>query len=113
MHIDQSATVFIRNGSLHILLVCDARRRFSMRYLMSAALVTAALGGVLGSSFGAAPAFAQSGYVHHNFCLLTGPARECAYQTFEQCLAAKRGNADFCEPNGAPLNHAPSRYQYQ
>ena len=51
----------------------------------------------------------QSGYVHHNFCLLTGPARECAYQTMEQCLAAKRGNADFCEPNDAPLNHAPRR----
>jgi hypothetical protein len=60
-----------------------------------------------------ATAFAQSGYVHHNFCLLTGPARECAYQTFEQCLAAKRGNADFCEPNGAPLNPPPGRYRYQ
>ncbi|HUC51880.1 MAG TPA: hypothetical protein VMA30_21035 [Xanthobacteraceae bacterium] len=58
-------------------------------------------------------AFAQSGYVHHNFCLLTGPARECAYETMAQCLAAKRGNADFCEPNDAPLNHAPGRYQYQ
>jgi hypothetical protein len=65
------------------------------------------------AAFGGSSAFAQSGYVHHNFCLLTGPARECAYQTFEQCLEAKRGNADFCEPNGPPINHPPGRYGYQ
>ena len=82
-----------------------------MRFIMSAMLLTAALG--LGGALGVSPAVAQSGYVHHNFCLFTGPARECAYQTMEQCLASKRGNADFCEPNGTPLNHAPGRYQYQ
>ncbi len=80
-----------------------------MRLLISAILFGAAFGG----AFGVSPAAAQSDYVHHNFCLLTGTARECAYQTMEQCLAAKRGNADFCEPNGAPLNHPPARYQYQ
>lgn len=78
-----------------------------MRLIMSAILVALALG------FAGTNAFAQSGYVHHNFCLLTGPARECAYQTFEQCQASKRGNADFCEPNDAPLNHRPARYRYQ
>jgi len=78
-------------------------------YIMSAALLSVAFDG----AFGASSAVAQSGYVHHNFCLLTGPARECAYQTMEQCLAAKRGNADFCEPNGVPLNHPPARDQYR
>ena len=83
-------------------------RRFISAFLLGAALVICGTAGGLVSS-----ASAQSDYVHHNFCLLTGPARECAYQTFEQCLAAKRGNADFCEPNGTPLNHAPARYRYQ
>lgn len=81
-----------------------------MRLMMSAVFLSAAL-----AAFGSSNASAQSGragdYSHHNFCLLTGPARECAYETFEQCLAAKRGNADFCEPNGTPLNHPQVRYQ--
>ena len=85
-----------------------------MRAFTSAILFAAAAAalGAMGATLGATPAFAQAGYVHHNFCLLTGPARECAYETMDQCLAAKRGNADFCEPNGAPLSHAPrGRYQ--
>jgi hypothetical protein len=81
-----------------------------MRLVASAVLVSSVL---LGGAFGVSNVQAQSGYVHHNFCLLTGPARECAYQTMEQCLASKRGNADFCEPNGAPLNHPPGRGHYQ
>ncbi len=86
-----------------------------MRLFASAIFVTSVLlgGAFVASSAFISNAFAQSGYVHHNFCLLTGPARECAYQTFEQCLAGRRGNADFCEPNGAPLNHAPGGYRYQ
>ena len=83
-----------------------------MRLMMSAVFLSAAL-----AAFGSSNASAQSGragdYSHHNFCLLTGPARECAYETFEQCLAAKRGNADFCEPNDEPLNHPRARYQVQ
>jgi Protein of unknown function (DUF3551) len=82
-------------------------RRFLWALLLGAALVISGIAGGLIPS-----ASAQSGYVHHNFCLLTGTARECAYETFQQCLAAKRGNADFCEPNGTPLNHPPGRYQY-
>jgi hypothetical protein len=81
-------------------------RAFTSAILLAAA--AAALGAVSGT-----PALAQSGHVHHNFCLLTGPARECAYQTMDQCIAAKRGNADFCEPNDAPLNHPSSRGRYQ
>ena len=77
-----------------------------MRLMMSAVFLSAAL-----AAFGSSNASAQSGYVHHNFCLLTGPARDCAYETFDQCQAAKRGNADFCEPNGMPLNHPQVRYQ--
>jgi hypothetical protein len=81
----------------------------------TSAILFAAAAAALGA-FGATPASAQSGqsgdYVHHNFCLLTGPARECAYESMAQCLGSKRGNADFCEPNDAPINHAPrGRYQ--
>ncbi len=76
-----------------------------MRLIMSAILLTAAFGG--------SSAFAQSGYVHHNFCLMAGPARECAYETMAQCEAAKRGNGDFCEPNSAPMDHPVSRSQGQ
>jgi hypothetical protein len=72
-----------------------------MRFIMSAMLLTAVFAGGLGVS----SAFAQSGYVHHNFCLNAGPSRECAYQTMEQCEAAKRGGGDFCEPNSAPMDH--------
>ena len=83
-------------------------RRFTSAFLLGAALM---IGGTAGNVVSSASA--QSGYVHHNFCLLTGPARECAYETMQQCLSAKRGNADFCEPNGTPLNHAAGRYRYQ
>jgi hypothetical protein len=88
-------------------------RPFTSALLFGAALAALGASSAFVSNAFVSTAFAQSGYVHHNFCLLTGPARECAYQTFEQCLASKRGNADFCEPNGTPLNHAPGRYQYQ
>jgi hypothetical protein len=66
-----------------------------MRFIMVAGVLAAALSG--------APAFAQ--HVHHNFCLKTGSAQECAYNSFEQCQAAKRGNADFCVQNSPPQNH--------
>jgi hypothetical protein len=83
-----------------------------MRSLLSAILLSAAAG-AFGATLDVSSAAAQSGYVHHNYCLLTGPARECAYETFAQCQAAKRGNADFCEPNDEPLNHPHPRYQVQ
>jgi hypothetical protein len=76
-----------------------------MRSIMSAIILTAAFGGALGGS----SAFAQSGYVHHNFCLKAGSASECAYDTMAQCEAAKRGGGDFCEPNSAPMDHPASR----
>ena len=54
----------------------------------------------------AAPsAFAQGDHVHHTFCLKTGSAQECAYDSFAQCEAAKRGNADSCVQNSPPQNH--------
>jgi len=76
-----------------------------MRLIISAILLTAAFGG--------SSAFAQSSYVHHNFCLKTGSASECAYETMAQCEAAKRGSGDFCEPNSAPMDHPVSRSQGQ
>jgi Protein of unknown function (DUF3551) len=60
---------------------------------------------VLAAAFGSSSAFAQSTHVHHNFCLKTGSGQECAYDSFAQCEAAKRGNTDTCMENSAPQNH--------
>jgi hypothetical protein len=64
---------------------------------------------VLAASFAGSSAYAQSTYVHHNFCLRTASGQECAYDSMTQCEAAKRGNADFCMQNSAPTNHPPSQ----
>ena len=66
-----------------------------MRFIMVAGVLAAAMSG--------SPAFAQ--HVHHTFCLKTGSAQECAYDSFAQCEAAKRGNADSCVQNSPPQNH--------
>ena len=68
-------------------------------------LQTLALATLFAATLGAPSAFAQGNYHHHNFCLLTGSARECAYDTFAQCEAAKRGSADSCEQNSPPQDH--------
>ena len=69
----------------------------TMRVIVLATLLTAALG---------SSAFAQKGdYRHHAFCLKTGSAQECAYDSFAQCEAAKRGSADTCMQNSAPQDH--------
>jgi hypothetical protein len=68
-----------------------------MRAIMIAAVLTAAFGG--------SSTYAQSTYVHHNFCLKTGSATECAYDSFAQCESAKRGNTDSCVQNSPPQNH--------
>jgi Protein of unknown function (DUF3551) len=64
---------------------------------MRAIVVAAALSGAVWMALGA-EAFAQSSAAYP-YCLMTGPAQSCAYTSMAQCLAAKRGNADFCEPN--------------
>jgi Protein of unknown function (DUF3551) len=69
----------------------------TMRMLTAVAFLTAALG--------SSTAFAQSSYVHHNFCLKTGGGQDCAYDSMAQCEAAKRGSADSCVANSAPVNH--------
>jgi hypothetical protein len=63
-------------------------------------LAAAAFAAVSGSS-----AFALSTDQHHGFCLQTESAQECAYDSVAQCLAAKRGNSDFCIQNSEPVNH--------
>ena len=61
---------------------------------------------LLAATLGAPSAFAQKGdYHHHTFCLLTGPARECAYDSMAQCEAAKHGSTDSCVQNSAPQDH--------
>lgn len=69
----------------------------TMRLIAIAGILAA-----LGSS-----AFAQtSSYSHHAFCLIKGASdKECAFDTMQQCLAAKTGNTDTCQPNSMPQNH--------
>jgi hypothetical protein len=64
------------------------------------------IAGVL-AAFAGSTAFAQtSGYSHHAFCLIKGGSdKECAYDTMAQCLQAKTGNTDTCQPNSTPQNH--------
>jgi hypothetical protein len=59
----------------------------------------------LAATFAGSSAFAQGDYRHHAFCLLTGPDRECAYDSMQQCRAAERGSADSCMPNSPPQHH--------
>jgi hypothetical protein len=55
---------------------------------------------VLAAAFSASSAaMAQTGSSTYPYCLMTGPAQDCSYVSMGQCLASKRGNADFCEPN--------------
>lgn len=60
---------------------------------------------LLGTVFAGSGAFAQNSYVHHKWCLLSGPDKECAFNTLAQCKAAKHGNTDRCTRNSAPINH--------
>ena len=69
---------------------------------MRTILATAAL---VASLAGTSSAFAQSTYVHHNFCLKSGASTECAYETMAQCEASKRENTDVCIQNSPPQNH--------
>ncbi len=55
---------------------------------LAAVVLAATVGGALAQSSSAYP-----------YCLLTDDAQECTYNSMAQCLASKRGNADFCEPN--------------
>jgi hypothetical protein len=68
-----------------------------MRLLMIATIAATAFAG--------SSAFAQGDYRHHTFCLRTGSATECAYDSFQQCQAAERGPADSCMKNSPPQNH--------
>jgi hypothetical protein len=56
------------------------------------------LAALLAAVFGVCDAFADSSSTYP-YCLMTGPAQDCSYNSMAQCLASKRGNADFCEPN--------------
>lgn len=64
-----------------------------MRMIMSTiALATTVV------AFGSSSASAQSS-ASYPYCLFTEDAQDCTYTSMAQCLASKRGNADFCEPN--------------
>jgi Protein of unknown function (DUF3551) len=69
-----------------------------MRILVLTVLLA---GGVLAAPFAGSSAEAQNA----RWCLMTGSASECDFNSMNQCLASKRGNADFCEPNNTnPAN---------
>ena len=72
-----------------------------MRVTLQALALATLLAAALGNS-----AYAQKGdYRHHTFCLKTGSAQECAYDSFAQCEAAKNSPADSCVANSAPQDH--------
>ena len=69
-----------------------------MRILVLTVLLA---GGVLAAPFAGSRAQAQNA----PWCLMTGSASECDFSSMNQCLASKRGNADFCELNNTnPAN---------
>ena len=57
-----------------------------MRAITLAALVAAV--------FGVCDAFADLSSTYR-YCLMTGPAQDCSYNTMAQCLASKRGMRTF------------------
>jgi Protein of unknown function (DUF3551) len=66
-----------------------------------------AVGTLLAACLAGSSAFAQGSYQHHTVCLISGPDKECAYDSIEQCQASKRGNTDSCVMNTQPGNHPP------
>lgn len=80
---------------------------------MRARIIAIVLAGALLSILGVSPgarAFAQSSAAYP-YCLMTGPAQSCGYSSMAQCLASKRGNADFCEPNNWYTGPPTGRYR--
>ncbi len=75
-----------------------------MRVALSASLLAA---GLLAATFGRSSAQAQSTTTSYRYCLLTDEAQVCAYNSVAQCMAARRGNADFCEPNNVYTGDTP------
>jgi hypothetical protein len=66
---------------------------------------TIALAAFLAATVAAPSAFAQGDYRHHGFCLRSGSAQECAYDSFAQCEASKHNNTDTCVANTPPQDH--------
>lgn len=67
-----------------------------MRMIKLSATLAAA--GFIAVAFGGSGAQAQSAS-SYAWCLMTGPAQSCYYTSMQQCMASRRGNVDFCEPN--------------
>lgn len=55
-------------------------------------ILALALGCLLAVATTAPAAFAQGSYQHHDWCLLAGHGKTCAYETLAQCQAAKAGS---------------------
>jgi hypothetical protein len=72
---------------------------------LSVAMLAAA---VLALGLGGSDAKAQSSS-SYPWCLMTGPAQSCFYTSMAQCMASRRGNVDFCEPNNTYAGSTYSR----
>jgi hypothetical protein len=77
-----------------------------MRIIKLSAILLAT--GALAASFASSGAMAQSSS-SYPWCLMSGPAQSCYYTSMAQCMASKRGNIDFCEPNNTYAGNAASR----
>jgi hypothetical protein len=67
-----------------------------MRLLTVAALLAAVFAG--------SSAFAQTGHVHHKYCLKSAGGVECAYDSIAQCKAGKSSPTDSCVRNSPTMN---------
>jgi hypothetical protein len=90
----------------------------TMRTALSASLFAAGLLAVTfgtmafgAPTFGGSAAYAQSTTTGYRYCLLTDEAQVCSYNSMEQCMASRRGNADFCEPNNLYSDSAPRSHR--
>jgi hypothetical protein len=77
-----------------------------MRVVKLSATMVAA--GLMAAAFGGSSAQAQSAS-SYAWCLMTGPAQSCYYTSMQQCMASRRGNVDFCEPNNTYTGPAAPR----
>ena len=62
-----------------------------------------AVGCLLVAATAAPIAFAQGSYQHHDWCLVGGHGKTCAYETLAQCQASKAGSGR-CVRNTQTIN---------
>jgi Protein of unknown function (DUF3551) len=69
---------------------------------MRATFMSVSLGaaGILAAAFADSTSLASAqSSSSYPFCLFTDEAQSCYYTSIAQCMASRRGAADFCQPN--------------